>query len=100
MNLKLGHAVSVSRRAPAEPEAEAEPKRKLDIGVAITDTGPCKKHLKVTIPRAEIDRQYEKSLEDFAKRRSSRAFGRAGLRVSWSSSGSASRFRSRSSQPC
>ena len=48
------------------PEAEV-PKRKLDIEVAITDTGPCRKHLKVTIPRSEIDLQYEKSFEDLQR---------------------------------
>jgi trigger factor len=63
--LQGGSAASVAD-APSEPEAEAA-KRKLDIEVAITDTGPCRKHLKVTIPRSEIDLQYEKSLEDLRK---------------------------------
>ena len=35
--------------------------------VDITDVGPCKKHLKITIPRDEIDRQYEESLETLRK---------------------------------
>ena len=35
--------------------------------VDITDVGPCKKHLKITIPRDEIDRQYEESLENLRK---------------------------------
>src|SRR5271156_1329351 len=51
-----------------EPELEAQkPKRKLEIAVNITDVGPCKKHLKITIPRDEIDRQYEESLENLRK---------------------------------
>ncbi|HKI21547.1 MAG TPA: trigger factor, partial [Isosphaeraceae bacterium] len=47
-------------------KAEA-PKRKLDINVAITDAGPCKKHLKITIPRAEIDLQFEESLSELRR---------------------------------
>jgi len=53
-----------------EEPGEAEPqktKHKLDIGVAISDAGPCKKHLKITIPREEIDRQYEESVNTFRK---------------------------------
>ena len=51
-----------------EPELEAQkPKRKLEIAVNITDVGPCKKHLKITIPREEIDRQYEESLDSLRK---------------------------------
>jgi trigger factor len=46
---------------------QAEPKRRIDIEVAIADVGPCKKHLKITIPRAEIDRQYEQSLDTLRK---------------------------------
>jgi trigger factor len=60
-------AVSVSDES-GEPEIDAaKPKRKLEIGVNITDVGPCKKHLKITIPREEIDRQYEESLETLRK---------------------------------
>ncbi len=37
-------------------------KRKLDLDVQISDVGPCKKHLKIAIPRAEIERQFDESL--------------------------------------
>lgn len=57
-------ALSVSDLAEEPIEA---PKRKLEIDVAITDAGPCKKHLKITIPRAEIDRQFEESLSELRK---------------------------------
>jgi trigger factor len=51
-----------------QPESnESEAKRKLELDVAITDAGPCKKHLKITIPRSEIDLQYEESLESLRK---------------------------------
>jgi len=56
----------VSLSDPAEEPAE-EPKRKLEIDVAISDAGPCKKHIKITIPRAEIDRQFEESLSELRK---------------------------------
>ncbi len=47
----------------AQDDAEkAEPKRKLDLDVQISDTGPCKKHVKVSISRAEVDRQFEESI--------------------------------------
>ena len=46
---------------------EAEPRRKLDLEVEITDAGPCKKHLKVAIAKAEVDRQFAESLGDLRK---------------------------------
>lgn len=49
------------------PSEGAEPKRKLEIDVQIQEVGPCKKHLKVTIPRAEIERQFEVSLGTFQR---------------------------------
>jgi trigger factor len=63
--LQGGSSASVAD-APPEPEVET-PKRKLELEVAITDVGPCRKHLKVTIPRSEIDLQYEKSLEELRR---------------------------------
>ena len=45
-------------------EAGAEPeKHRLELEVEIKDVGPCKKHLKVVIPHAEIDRQLGDSLK-------------------------------------
>ncbi len=58
-------SVSVS-----DEQEEAEPqkaKRKLEIEVAISDAGPCKKRLKITVPRGEIDRQYEESVNTLRK---------------------------------
>jgi len=48
-------------------EGEAKPKRKLELDVQITDAGPCKKHLKVAIARAEVERQFEESLGSVKK---------------------------------
>ncbi|MGO9600617.1 MAG: trigger factor [Isosphaeraceae bacterium] len=50
-----------------EPEPEIEAKRKLDIDVQIEDVGPCKKHLKVSVSRAEVERQFEESLGTLQK---------------------------------
>lgn len=52
--------VSTAEGANASEEETAKPK--LDLDVQITDVGPCKKHLKVAIARAEIDRQFDESL--------------------------------------
>jgi trigger factor len=49
-----GTAVSVSDAPEPSTEAPAE-KRRLEIAVEIRDAGPCKKHLKVSIPRTEIE---------------------------------------------
>src|SRR4051794_12616507 len=43
-------------------EGEAPVKHKLDLDVQISDVGPCKKHLKVAVGRAEIERQFNESL--------------------------------------
>jgi trigger factor len=60
-------AVEAETVATAEATAEAEPKRKLDLAVEISATGPCKKHIKVTIARAEVERQFDTSLVDLRK---------------------------------
>jgi len=49
--------------ADASSHAEEETaKKKLDLDVQISEVGPCKKHLKVTIPRPEVERQFDESL--------------------------------------
>jgi len=46
-----------------EPGDEAKPAMlKLDLDVQINNVGPCKKHLTVTIPRSDIERQFDESL--------------------------------------
>src|SRR3954463_8557181 len=47
----------------ADNEAEAEAsKPKLGLEVQINEVGPCKKHLAVSIPRADVDRQFDESI--------------------------------------
>jgi len=48
----------------AEPET---PKIKLDLDVQISDVGPCKKHLKVSIPHTDVERQFKESVGEMAK---------------------------------
>ena len=42
-------------------------KRKLDLNIAITDTGPCKKHIAIEVPQVEVERQFEDTLKGLRK---------------------------------
>ena len=44
-----------------------EAKPRLDLDVQISDVGPCKKHLKVTIPRSDVEKQFNESVGTMAK---------------------------------
>ncbi len=59
--------VSTAEETETRAAAGETPKRKLDLDVQISDVGPCKKHLKVTIARPEIDRQFNESLGELKK---------------------------------
>src|SRR4051812_22486792 len=48
--------------SPVTTSEEETAKRKLDLDVQMSDVGPCKKHLKVSIARPEIERQFDESL--------------------------------------
>jgi trigger factor len=53
-------STAVESESPtAEP---VESKTKLGLDVQISDVGPCKKHLSVTIPRSDVDRQFNESI--------------------------------------
>ena len=52
---------AVATVEPAEGEAPEKVKTKLDLEVVISDTGPCKKHLKVSISRDDINKQFEET---------------------------------------
>ena len=47
--------------------AAVETKSRLDLDVQISDVGPCKKHLKVSIPRTEVEKQFAESLGTMTK---------------------------------
>ena len=56
---------------PTPPEdassVAVEAKTRLDLDVRISDVGPCKKHLKVTIPRSDVEKQFQESVGEMAK---------------------------------
>ena len=56
---------------PTPPEdassVAVEAKPRLDLDVQISDVGPCKKHLKVTIPRTDVEKQFQESVGAMAK---------------------------------
>ena len=84
---------------PAEEQTEEgqeqEAKRKLEIDVQIQDVGPCKKHLKVTVPRTEIERQFEDSLGRFQRDAQVPGFRPGRAPRNWWTSGSARRWPTR-----
>ena len=59
---------------PAIPDEDASsavavepPKARLDLDVQISDAGPCKKHVKVTIPRTDVEKQFQDSLGELSR---------------------------------
>jgi len=53
--------------ASEDASTAVEAKAKLDLDVQISDVGPCKKHIKVTIPRSDVEKQFQESLGEMAK---------------------------------
>lgn len=70
-----GSATGADDAAAAELEqstallegSEEEAKERIDLAVDITDVGPCQKHLRVTVPRSEIDRFFNKEFGDLVR---------------------------------
>lgn len=50
--------------ATTDPDAPAEEKKKLKQTVDIKDIGPCKKHIKVTVERTDIDASFDRKFKD------------------------------------
>lgn len=55
--------VTLQLDAPAPAE-----KQKMELGVEITKTGSCERHVTVTIPRTDIDRYFKKQFDEIAPR--------------------------------
>lgn len=51
----------------AEGSTPVPEKVRFGLDVEISDVGPCKKHIKATIGRADIDRQFNDSLKEMSK---------------------------------
>ncbi|MCA9052490.1 MAG: trigger factor [Planctomycetaceae bacterium] len=47
--------------------AESAAPAPLDLKVAIEDAGPCRKHVKITVPRADLDRIFDEQVGDFVE---------------------------------
>ncbi len=62
--MSTGEEQLASHDSPTEDgtSAEVETKTRLDLDVQISDVGPCKKHLKVSIPRSDVEKQFNESL--------------------------------------
>src|SRR5262249_41692583 len=69
------HESPVTTEDASHPSEDEATKRKLDLDVKITDVGPCKKHLKVSIARPEIDREFDESLGNLKREAAVPGFG-------------------------
>ncbi len=49
-------------------EAEQAAESKMDLNVTIEDVGPCKKHVRVSVPRNSIDEVFSELLEEYAEK--------------------------------
>lgn len=47
--------------------AEEEKNDRLQLSVDISDSGPCQKHIRISIPRSEVDRVYDKEFVDLVR---------------------------------
>ena len=57
-------AVATATEDGDEAGSEGEPEYKLSLSVDVQDNGPCRKHVKITIPRADIEHFYEEEIGD------------------------------------
>lgn len=48
-------------------EETPEVKERIELTVEITDAGPCRKHLKVRVPRPEVDKFFNREFSDLVK---------------------------------
>ena len=49
-----------------EEESEGEPAQRLNLGVEITNVGPCRKHVNITVPEEDIGRIREDAVGELA----------------------------------
>src|SRR5258708_19775625 len=65
-----GEIAPATETAPVEERAGEEKKEKLNQQVLILDVGPCRKHIKVTVDRADVDKlldaKYKELVSDSA----------------------------------
>ncbi|QDU60218.1 Trigger factor [Planctomycetes bacterium Pan216] len=61
--------LSTDPEEAAEDQAEGQEQTpdRIDLSVDISEAGPCRKHLRVTVPRSEVDRFFNKEFSDLVK---------------------------------
>lgn len=52
----------------AETDADEESSGRMDLSVEIDDTGPCKKHVRVRVPRESIDETFDGLLDEYLEK--------------------------------
>src|SRR5438128_1634554 len=57
----------VTEEAGTATADKPKEKPRLGLAVDITDTGPCKKHIRVSVPRSDIERVYNDEFGTLAK---------------------------------
>src|SRR5262245_35753148 len=61
---EVGAAESSAEAGPSEEAPAQEPPKKLKQAVEMRNVGPCKKHVKVTIERSDIDELMDKKFSE------------------------------------
>jgi trigger factor len=54
--------------AAMEETEQGSDKERMDLSVTVNDIGPCKKHVRISVPRASIDQVQETLIEDFTEK--------------------------------
>jgi trigger factor len=65
--MSTGEDLETTAATEVATSEEVEAKPRLDLDVQISDVGPCKKHLKITIPRTDIEKHFEESVGTMVK---------------------------------
>ena len=66
-NITAADATTTTVDDSSDETSLAQIKQKLDMKVAVSDVGACKKHIKITISRNDIERQFADSVGAFGK---------------------------------
>lgn len=59
--------VAVENEDVEQQDGDAAEKTRIDMNVAVADAGPCKKHVKVTIPHPEVEKFYDREFTDLVR---------------------------------
>jgi len=59
--------VAVENEDVEQQDGDAAEKTRIDMNVTVADAGPCKKHVKVTIPNPEVEKFYDREFTDLVR---------------------------------